>query len=147
MIAALQQRPWPIHAYAVIALAVGLEGYIGALFDLSSWELVFEDTLPHFAWNRDWTIVTLSARFTVVCIPVAAIWIWGARFARTLFTLFTFILGAGLIRTLAEGTAEVAAWDMAKIAALIFACALLFTPSANRWLTPLKEPGDAEVFE
>ena len=91
--------------------------------------------------------MTLSARFSIVCIPVAAIWIWGARFARTLFTVFTFILGVGLIRTLAEGTATLEAWNIAKIVALLVACALLFTPSANRWLTPPQEPRDAEVFE
>lgn len=147
MITALQERPWPIHAYALIALGVGLDGYVGALYDLTGWELAFADMVPQFAWNRDWTIVTLSARFSIVCIPVAAIWIWGARLARTLVTLFTFLLAAGLIRTLAQDLGAIDLEGISKSGALVLACGLLFTPSAERWLQPKKEKPVAEVFE
>ena len=140
-------RPWPIHAYALVALGVGLDGYIGALHDLRGWELTFEDIVPQFAWNADMAIVALSARFTIVCIPVAAIWICGARIARTLVTLFTVLLIAGFIRVLADGTAPVDALAIIKTLALGIACALLFTPPASRWLQPKKEKPVAEVFE
>ncbi|MEM6585611.1 MAG: hypothetical protein AAF692_07635 [Pseudomonadota bacterium] len=151
MISQFQRRPWSIHAYALVALAVGLDAYIGALLDLGGWELAFEDMTadiaPRFAWTRDWTIVALSARFTIVCIPVAAIWIWGARFARTLVTLFTFFLLVGLIRTLAQGTPPLETEAVIKTLFLGLACALLFTPSAGRWLKPVEQEPVTRTFE
>ena len=147
----MQRRPWSIHAYAAIALAVGLDAYVGALLDLSGWELFFEDRIadiaPRFAWTRDWTIVALSARFSIVCIPVAAIWIWGARFARTLVTVFTFLLLASFIRTLALDSALLEAESALKTLALGAACAALFTPSAERWLKPEEEETATKAFE
>ena len=91
--------------------------------------------------------MTLSARLTIICIPVAAIWVWGARFARTLVTLFTFILLASFVRVIAEGSTPLDALNTAKTLALGAACALLFTPSASRWLEPKEEAAVADVFE
>lgn len=147
MIDVIRRRPGSIHAYALIALAVGLDGYIGALHSLMDWELTFAQALPQLPWSRDWTIVALSARFSIVCIPVAAIWFWGARLARILVTLFTVLLMAGFIQALAQGGQPMEVMDIAKTLALGLACALLFTPSANRWLQPGQERPVAEVFE
>lgn len=155
MLSHLQRRPWSIHAYAAIALTVGLEAYVGALLNLRGWELFFEDMTadmiadmaPRFAWTRDWTIVALSARFSIVCIPVAAIWIWGARFARTLVTVFTFLLLASFLRTLALDSAALEAEAAFKTLALGAACPVLFTPSAERWLNPEEEEPVTTAFE
>ena len=147
MIAELQRRPWSIHTYALIVLAIGLESYIGALHDLLGWEVTFAERIPQFPWNQDWTIVALSARFTITCIPVAMIWVWRIRFARTLVTLFTVLLLIALIRVIAEGSTPLDALSIAKTLALGTACALLFTRSASRWLEPKEEAAVAEVFE
>ena len=147
MLAEWRRRPWPIHLYAFITLAIGVFGYVSALRDLSAWELAFEDMAPYFAWNSDMAIVALSARLTIVCIPVAAIWVWGARLARTLVTIFTVFLLMGFIRLMGEGTAEIDPIDAATTLALGCAWALLFTPSASRWLQPKKEKPVAEMFE
>lgn len=147
MIAEWQRRPWPIHAYALIVLAIGLDSYIGALRDLLGWEVTFAERLPQIPWNRDLTIVTLSARFTITCIPVAMIWIWRVQFARTLVTLFTVLLLIGFVRALASGAVPMTTLDIVKTLALALACALLFTRSASAWLQFDKERPVEEVFE
>ncbi|MEM7701323.1 MAG: hypothetical protein AAF251_05245 [Pseudomonadota bacterium] len=147
MIGAIQRRPCSIHAYALIVLAVGLDGYIGALYSLLDWEVTFAEAVPQFRWNRDWTIVALSARLTIICIPVVAIWFWGARFARMLVTLFTVLLLASFIRAIAQSELPMETMDITKTVALGLACALLFTPSANRWLGPRTPEPVSDVFE
>lgn len=147
MIAEWQRRPFSIHVYALIVLAIGIDSYIGALHDLLGWEVTLAERLPQFPWNQDWTIVALSARLTITCIPVAMIWIWRVRFARTLVTLFTVLLLIGFIRALASGTVPMEPMDFAKTLALALACALLFTRSASGWLQPKKEGPIEKVFE
>lgn len=147
MIEQLRARPWSIHAFAILLLGVGLHALIGGLTNLEDWLMVFEEMLPQFPWDRDWTIIAHSARFSIVCIPVAMVWIWGRRFARTLVTLFTVLTVIALIRALAGSPDVVDAEGVAKTALIALACALLFTPSAKRWLEPAKEASDVETFD
>ncbi|MDJ0978545.1 MAG: hypothetical protein QNI87_08405 [Erythrobacter sp.] len=147
MIERIRARPWSIHAFAVLILAVGLHTLITSLAHLDDWLFDFANALPQLPWNRDWVIVALSARFTIVCIPVAAIWIWRAGFARTLVTLFTFLACASLIRVLAEGSDPPDAMGVAKTLIIAGANALLFTPSANQWLRRDEAPSGVEAFE
>lgn len=147
MIEQLKARPWSIHAFAILLLTVGLHALIGGLTNLDEWLLVFEGMAPEFPWSRDWTIVAHCARFSIVCIPVAVVWIWGRRFARTLVTFFTVLTLIALIWALADGTAPIDADGIVKTALIALACALLFTPSASCWLEPAKEADDAEAFD
>lgn len=75
-------RPLTIHAFALIMLAIGLDGLIEGLGSIEDWVAQMTRDYPDFAWDEDAVIVLLSARFTIVCIPIAAIWVFANPFAR-----------------------------------------------------------------
>lgn len=131
-------RPLAIRVFAAAFLAAALLRLVRGLTDLPLAELVYALHLPWFAWNRDWTIVALSAEFTIALIPLAWIYLFAAPFARWL------VLGFGAVRL---AFLDPAALTGALLVAL--AMASLLTPQAARWFT--REPGAEEdgpaIFE
>ncbi len=146
MIEQIRLRPWPIHGFAVIFLGVGLWALIGGLNDIDGWLAQYRNILPQFPSDRDWIIVVLSARFSIVCIPVIAIWCFRSVVARVLVCAFTLVPLMGIIRQLGD-TLDALSWDtMAGGGLLVAGCALLYSPSARAWFAP--EPLKQEaVFE
>lgn len=130
-------RPLAIRIFAAAFLAAAVLRLVRGLDNLALAETVFAAHAPWFAWNRDWTIVTLSAEFTIALIPLVWIYLFAAPFARWL------VLGFGALR--------LAFLDPAALAGAVLvaaAMASLLTPAANRWFArkPAEEDGPA-VFE
>ncbi|WP_296717662.1 hypothetical protein [Erythrobacter sp.] len=143
-------RPWPIHLFAAIFLMAG------------AWELAYRLAVLHRfqmqlagqTLSEDWIIVFFSARFTIVCIPVIAIWLFGSRVARWLITIMTVwatltVLSqfdmARLQRTIGMNPLDIWYRYGARLA-YIFAVALLFIPAARRWFARQQETVE-EIFE
>ncbi len=85
-------RPLAIRIFAAAFLAAALLRLVRGLGDLALSQMVFAVHAPWLAWNRDWTIVALSAEFTIALIPLAWIYLFAAPFARWL------VLGFGALR-------------------------------------------------
>lgn len=128
-------RPLAIRVFAAAFLTAALLRLVRGLDDLALSETVFAVHAPWFVWNRDWTIVALSAEFSIALIPLAWIYLFAAPFARWL------VLGFGALR--------LAFLDPGALAGpLLIALAMLslLTAGANGWFARRKEDGPA-VFE
>lgn len=128
-------RPLAIRVFAAAFLAAALLRLVRGLDNLALSQAVFAAHIPWVAWNRDWTIVTLSAEFTIALIPLVWIYLFAAPFARWL------VLGFGALRLAFLDPA-------ALIGAVLVAVAMasLLTPGAGRWFARKEEDGPA-VFE
>jgi hypothetical protein len=128
-------RPLAIRVFAAAFLAAALLRLVRGLYDLPLAETVYALHVPWVAWNRDWTIVALSAEFTIALIPLAWITLFAAPFARWLVLVF--------------GALRLALFDPAALTGAVLvaiAMASLLTPQAARWFA--REGGvDPAVFE
>ncbi|TRD11297.1 hypothetical protein FGU71_05175 [Erythrobacter insulae] len=79
-------RPWSINLFAGVLLILAIWNLAVALFDLPAQEEFLRSLGLGLDWNRDWTIVSSSAWFTVELIPIALVWIAASRFARMFIT-------------------------------------------------------------
>lgn len=132
------RRPWTIHAFAAAFLAVGLWDLVYSLTKLHRFRIEMFGTLL----NEDGLIVYHSAMFTIICIPVIAVWLFGSRIARGLITVMTlwgagmftfhFFSGPWMRAILGMSTAD--RWDVigTRIVCLL-AIALLFLPASRPW--------------
>ena len=77
-------RPLAIRVFAAAFLAAALLRLVRGLNDLALSETILAVNVPWFAWDRDWTIVALSAEFTIALIPLTWIYLFAAPFARWL---------------------------------------------------------------
>lgn len=130
-------RPLAIRVFAAAFLAAAVLRLVRGLNDLALSETILAVNVPWFAWDRDWTIVALSAEFTIALIPLTWIYLFAAPFARWL------VLGFGALRLAMLDPA-------ALVGPLLVAVAMasLLTAQANRWFArePEEEDGPA-VFE
>ena len=130
-------RPLAIRVFAAAFLAAALLRLVRGLNDLALSETILAVNVPWLAWDRDWTIVALSAEFTIALIPLTWIYLFAAPFARWL------VLGFGALRLAFLDPA-------ALVGPLLVAVAMasLLTAQANRWFArqPEEEDGPA-VFE
>jgi hypothetical protein len=130
-------RPLAIRVFAAAFLAAALLRLVRGLNDLALSETILAVNVPWLAWDRDWTIVALSAEFTIALIPLTWIYLFAAPFARWL------VLGFGALRLAMLDPA-------ALVGPLLVAVAMasLLTAQANRWFArePEEEDGPA-VFE
>jgi hypothetical protein len=130
-------RPLAIRVFVAAFLAAAVLRLVRGLDDLALSETILAVNVPWFAWDRDWTIVALSAEFSIALIPLAWIYLFAAPFARWL------VLGFGALRlALLDPTALVGPLLIA------IAMASLLTPQAARWFArqPEEEDGPA-AFE
>ncbi len=146
MIDQIRLRPWPIHGFAVIFLGVGLWALIGGLNEIDGWLAQYRELMPQFPWDRDWVIVALSARFSIICIPVIAIWGFRSVVARVLVCAFTLIPLMGMIRQFGEALDGLGWGAFAGGGLLVVGCAPLYLPSARAWFAP-EPPDQVAVFE
>ncbi|MEE4201289.1 hypothetical protein [Erythrobacter sp.] len=109
----------------MLFLLAGLWALISGLLDLAAARAAYAGAFPDFDWNRDWTIVALSAEFTIALIPIAWILLAARPFARWMVSA----LGLWKIWWLVAGGPG--AWLQAGLIAL--SIALLFTRSASRY--------------
>lgn len=131
-------RPLAIRVFAAAFLAAALLRLVRGLGDLSLSQLVYAVHAPWFAWSRDWTIVALSAEFTIALIPLVWIYLFAAPLARWL------VLGFGALRLWFFDPGALAGMLLVAIA-----MASLLTTQAGRWFARTQEEeGDGPaVFE
>lgn len=137
-------RPLAVNLFAAILLGLACWNLAVALFDLPAQE-EFLASLGlglglGFEWNRDWTIVTSSAWFTIELIPIALVWLTASRFARGFVTIMA-VIKVVLILTNLPMLYAVPGILIGQSVSL-GAVALLYTRSANDWFTH-KEPDPA----
>ncbi|MEM7665304.1 MAG: hypothetical protein AAF250_05565 [Pseudomonadota bacterium] len=125
------RRPFSINLFAGILLTLACWNLTVALFDLPAQQEFLASLGLGLEWNRDWTIVTSSAWFTIELIPVALVWIAGSAFARGFITAMAAIKVALILTNLPMLYAlpGILAGQSISLAAV----ALLFTRGANEW--------------
>lgn len=135
-------RPWPIHLFALILLAIAVLNLTAALWDLPRQEEFLRALGLGFEWNRDLAIVASSAWFTVELIPILLVWLMASRFARGFITVMAgvkaaMILGDLLLLYALPGL-------MLGQGVALAAVALLYTRDANAWFA--KQEPDPATF-
>lgn len=124
-------RPFSINLFAAILLALACWNLAAALFDLPAQQELLASLGLGLEWNRDWTIVTSSAWFTIELIPVALVWVAAARFARWFITAMAAIKVVLILTNLPMLYALPGILVGQSISLL--AVALLFTRGSNDW--------------
>ena len=134
------RRPWSIHAFAVLFTAQGLFALVRALSSLELSQLTLQAQYAAFDWNRDWVIVWHSAWFSIVLIPVVAIWLFASRLARLLVTVMALTTLPAIFRfsALLAGDYppiwQAQAWiGLTQNAAAVTAVALLYLGPSSQW--------------
>ncbi len=137
-------RPAGINAFAAILLALAAWNLITALFDLPAQQETLESLGLGLEWNRDWTIITSSAWFTIELIPIALVWLYAVPFARW----FIVTMVAIKIVLVLANLQMIYAFPGILVGLSISLCAvaLLFTRGANEWFKP-REEVDAHEFD
>jgi hypothetical protein len=136
-------RPLAIHLFAGILLALAGFNLAAALFDLPAQQEMLASLGLGLEWNRDWTIVTSSAWFTIELIPISLVWLAASRFARWLIASMAAIKVVLILTNLPMLYALPGILGGQTIA--LGAVALLFTRGANEWFAR-REP-DPAVFD
>lgn len=135
-------RPFSIRLFTGILLTLAIWNLSVALFDLPAQEEFLRSLGYGLEWNRDWTIVTSAAWFTIELIPIALVWLLASRFARA-FIVCMAALKAALMLTslpLLYALPGILAGQLIALAAV----ALLFTTGAQQWFA--KEGVDPAIF-
>ena len=124
-------RPLSIHLFAGTLLAIACWNLAVALFDLPAQEEFLRSLGLGLDWNRDWTIVTSSAWFTIELIPIALVWLFASRFARAFIACMAGLKAVLLVSNLTMLYALPGVFAGQSIA--LAAVALLFTRGARDW--------------
>jgi hypothetical protein len=147
-------RPWSIWAFSILVLAQGLWHLTAEFAELYQWTSMLDTITKQVRAEVDRTIITASARFTIVCIPVVAVWAFASKIAKWLIT----ITASYLILSKAYSAMSIAKsfglvpyfeynWDsLITPIALGLASALLFTQPSVLWLQKKKDD-HAAVFD
>ena len=130
-------RPLSIYAFAAMFLVAALHAYVTGLQNLDLKQMAFAATVPAEAWNRDWTIVTLSAIFSIAFIPVAWIVLFASRVAFWLVTVFTLWGLSGAPQTISAfySLTGTVSWRVMIEPMLLFAALVcLWLPASRLWI-------------
>ncbi len=130
------RRPRSIQLFAISFLGAATCAFFVGLGNLELKQAAFAATFAWDGWNRDWTIVTLSAVLSIALIPVALIYVFASRIARWLVAIFTLIELArlpGMIGAF-QAIGGATKWSyFAQPVLLTVALVFLFLPTSNRW--------------
>ena len=131
-------RPWSIWSACALFLALATWRLVAGLTDIGLAQFGLSASYPSFDWDRDTTIVALSAEYTIALIPIFWILLVARPFARWMVTAF----GIWKIIPLLISNFEyfrVHLWfelnPLVELFALVLSIVLLFTQSANNWFT------------
>ena len=142
-------RPWPIVVYCAVTLVGGVYDLVVALADLETWRESLEEFVAAEDATRELAIVTASALFTIVLIPLVALWFFASRIARLFVSAIAalFIAGSGLVAA-QDGVASLFENDAESVTlafAASLAVVLLYVPDARDWFAR-RGFVDADVF-
>ena len=124
----MTRPPWSILAFAALFLTAATGNLAFGLADLAAKQAEYALAFDWMEWDRDATIVMLSALYTIAFIPVALI-VWRrTRIARWLVALGTLYALIGLPQLVGRD------W-MAWLEPILLTSAMicLFLPASNRW--------------
>jgi hypothetical protein len=141
-------RPLAIRVFAAAFLAAAAIRLGQGLADIERAAIGLAMRAPWFGWDRDWTIIALSAEFTIALIPIAWIYLFAAPFARWLVLGFGALKlwGLRLPALFALQSGSIAPLSLTEPALVLMAMVSLLTVGANHWFAQRKENGPA-VFE
>ncbi|MDY7096523.1 MAG: hypothetical protein SXU28_00135 [Pseudomonadota bacterium] len=129
-------RPWSIWVFAALFLIAALNRLVLGLASLPVQQEIYQLMIPWEGWNRDWTIVALSAVFSIAFIPVAWIFLFAASPARILVTCMgaiKLINLPGMVQA-ASAVGWAVSWHYWLEPALTAAALIcLFVPQSNQW--------------
>ena len=137
-------RPWAVSAFALLFLSSALHTYIVGLSAIELKQNAYALLIAWEGWNRDWTIVALSAIFSIAFIPVLWIWIFASRIAFWLVTVFAALKLADVLNMIAayQSVGGAVSWRYFLEPALTGAALIcVWLPSSRAWL---KEGGGAK---
>ena len=140
-------RPLSITLFALLFLAAALHSYVIGLQNLDLKQIAYSAIFPWDGWNRDWTIVALSALFSIAFIPVIWIYLFASRIAFWLVTVFSVlqVLNVPFLISslLAMGEALMLRYflEPALIAGALFC---LWLPISRAWL---RQDGEVDAAE
>jgi hypothetical protein len=139
-------RPWTIHAFAIGFVLLALIDLIIALSSIEEELAILQLDIPSIAWNTDLVIVYHSALFSIVLIPVAAIWVFASRIARSIVSVMSLLiliqLSAAIYLTTRDGW--IGLYPLLGPSLVLSCVAILFLPTSNRWLR--QEDVNPETF-
>lgn len=129
-------RPWSIWAFGIILVLYGLFNLVSGLVELEAQQRLLNQQFPQFAWNTDWTIVWVSAQFTIVLIPVAAVCVFASPVARWLVTAMALVSLPWIASYIRTGFLYgVVDWvGLVQASVVVVAAGLLFLPASSRYL-------------
>ena len=131
----LRKHPWSIRLFAALFLLSGLIAFVDGLHDWQKLAAMLQARVPEITWTWDALVVLLSARLSIVLIPVALVWFLASRFAQWLVTIMALgklINVPGAIALVRAGSPLDPAWTASLVLSQI-AVLLLFTPAARHW--------------
>ena len=129
-------RPWSIRLACLAFLVNASFGLLHGLSDPSIAQGAYEIGYPDVEWDRDRTIVALSAEFTIALIPILWIWFLARPFARWMVTALGLWQAWGLAGLVLEQLRHLhfVTMDVAiPFALIVMSIAMLFTPAASRY--------------
>lgn len=124
-------RPRAINAFAIVLLTLAIWNLATALFDLPAQQEFLTSLGLGLDWNRDWTIVSSSAWFTIELIPIGLVWLFASRFARRFIVMMAAIKLLLILGSLTMLYALPGIFLGQAIA--LAAVGLLFERGANAW--------------
>jgi hypothetical protein len=132
-------RPWSVHLFAVILIGAGLWNFVPLLW------LALDEADRGY---RIALVSVLSAQFSIVVIPVIAIWALASRVAKWLFTLLSIGSFVWLFYKMltSDFALEAMIWMLGLGTLTHGAVILLFVPSARRWFDAQRTQ-NVEVFK
>ena len=139
-------RPVTIQLFAASFVAYALLGLVTGLVDLQAAAMALSGWLGPLARSADAVIVALFTEFTIALIPV--LWIYGlasrvARWIVTVFALYKLLGYRSLALTAFVETPQPTAY--LEPALIVFALAMLFTPSAGAYLNAPRQAAGRET--
>lgn len=143
------RRPWSIWVFAAAFLAAALQDYLFWLTQIEVAQQIYELRWPWNGWNRDWTIVALSATLSIAFIPVAWICLFASQIARWLVTAFGALELLGVLQKLWLWISADMGFGVGYFinpGLILIAILCLFLPPSNRWFSPDQEVSPA-IFE
>jgi len=140
-------RPREVHIFALIFIAVGLWNLLQALTDIDSARAMLSSFLDREV-SRDEAIILVSARFTIVLIPVAAIWLFASRIARIVVTVMAIAASWQLLGQFAALQSGLGfdRFVVASILAGLLGAAYLYTAPSRHWFKEGAH-GHAKAFD
>lgn len=132
-------RPWSIWIFAIMLIGAGLWNFVPQLW------LALDEADRGY---RIALVSVLSAQFSIVVIPVIAIWALASRVAKWLFTVLSISSFAWLFYTslTSDFALEAIIWTLGIGALTHGAIILLFLPSARTWFDAQRTQ-DVEAFK